>query len=77
MSAGDFQDAVHLAADPGIMNDQDGFGARGDQALQLFFIQVQGVWAYVDEDWPSAAEHESIYGGDKGERRYDELVAGA
>ena len=74
--SGQVEDRVHLAADAGVVNGDNGPGARGDQALKLALVQVQRVRPDVDEHGLGAAQDEGVGGGHEGERRHDHLVAG-
>ena len=68
---------VHVAADPGIVDDDDRFRARRDEPFDLTLVDIQRVRADVGENRPCPAQGESISSGNKGERRHDHLVARA
>ncbi len=55
VATGDGADRIHLTADPGVMNADDGARARGNESLQLGLIQVEGIGANVDKYRPGAA----------------------
>ena len=44
------QDRVHLAADAGVVDDDDGFGLGSDQGGKFGFVDVERVAADVGED---------------------------
>ncbi len=76
VAGGDLHDTVHFTAYPGVMHDDDGPGAGGDQALELGFVQVEGIGADIGEDRAGAAQHEGVDGGDEGKIGQDDFVAG-
>jgi len=70
------KDAIHFAADAGIMDGDDGSCARGNEASNLLLINVQRIRADVAEDRARATQHERINRGDECEGRNDDFVAG-
>ena len=69
-------DAVHVAPDAGIVNGHDGFGPGCDGGFQLADVHVHRARLDVDHDGRCAEEDEGVDGGDVGEARQDDLVAG-
>jgi hypothetical protein len=74
--AGDGQEAVHRAGDAGVVDGEEGAGAPRDGLLDQGIVQVKGVRPDVHEDRPGPQAGDGVGGGDEGERRQDDLVAG-
>src|SRR5450759_1118280 len=66
-AGGACQDGIHLAADPGVMDGQNGAGAGGDGAFQQAFVQVQGIGADIYKYRAGAADDKGINGGSERE----------
>ena len=73
---GDGHDVVHRAADPRVMDREDGPRPRRDGSLDGVLVDVQRVRADVHEDRPGPEADDGVGGGDERERRQDDLVAG-
>src|ERR1700730_9787441 len=71
---GDGKNAVHLASDPCVMHRHDSLGTGTNQGMELGFVQIQSVRANVGKDRHCSPKHESVNGGDEGERWEDHLV---
>jgi len=57
------------------MHRHDRPRARGNRVLDQFFIQIEGVFADIDEHRNRAAQHERVRGRNEGVGGQDNLVA--
>lgn len=74
MVAGDRHDRVHLASHTGVVDRHDRLGAGGDRRLNQPFIDVEGVFADVNEDRHPSTKHEGVGRGHKGIGGHDDLI---
>jgi len=72
--AGDRHDRVHLAGHTGVMDRHDRLGAGCDRCLDQLFVDVEGVFADINENRHPPTEHEGIGRGYKGVRGHDDLI---
>jgi len=71
-----FHDRVHLTSHACVVDRHSGASPLGDEALELALIEIESVWADVDENRLRSSQCESVGAGHKGERRDDHLVSG-
>src|SRR5690606_16924227 len=67
--ASDLHNRVHLARYSGVVDGKDGFGARGDGLFDLAFVDVERVFADVDEHRFGAGARDGVGRRHEGKRR--------
>src|SRR5262249_30614127 len=70
-------ECLHLAADAGVVDRDDGLGPARDGPRDLLLIDIQGVTPYVDEHRAGPSQGERVRCRDEREGRHDDLVSGA
>ena len=76
MAAGDLQDGIHLTGHAGVMHRHNGLGERGNEILDLRFVQVERVGSDIRKYRAHAAQDKGINRGDKGEGGENNFVTG-
>jgi hypothetical protein len=74
---GDLQERRHVGALAEQVDDQEGARPIRDAGLHLDGVEVVRDRVDVGEDGPGAGAADGAGGGEEGERRQDDLVAGA
>lgn len=70
-------DAVHFGGHTGEVDDDDGFGIRGQHSLDGFRADVLAVQIHVGKHGVCARVHDAGRGGEEGARGNNHIIARA
>ena len=74
-SASDCKYLSHLAANAGVVNDDDGPSLFGDGVSDALRNDIQCLRIHIDKYWPRSMDQKCIGRRYKGETRYDHFIS--
>ena len=73
----DIANAVHLAADAGIMDYGNRLCSGCNSRFNFVGVDIDRVIRDVDKHWHASAQHHGVGGADERVGRHDDFIAGA